>query len=116
MKALLFAGGLALILSLLGTRVAINVLSRRGYGQEIREDGPTSHHTKRGTPTMGGIVIIGAAVLAYFVAKLITGQVPSASAMLLLFLFVGCAASSASSTTSSRSSSSATSGFARRPR
>lgn len=90
MKALLFAGGLALILSLLGTRVAINFLSRRGYGQEIREDGPTSHHTKRGTPTMGGIVIIGSAVLAYFLAKLITGQVPSASAMLLLFLFVGC--------------------------
>ncbi len=27
-----------------------------GYGQEIRDDGPTSHHTKRGTPTMGGVV------------------------------------------------------------
>ncbi|QCX27178.1 phospho-N-acetylmuramoyl-pentapeptide-transferase [Nocardioides jishulii] len=89
MRAILFAGGLALILSLLGTRVAITMLSRRGYGQEIREDGPTSHHTKRGTPTMGGIVIIGASVLAYFAAKLATGTVPSASAWLLLFLFVG---------------------------
>jgi phospho-N-acetylmuramoyl-pentapeptide-transferase len=89
MRAILFAGGLALIFSLLGTRVAITGLSRRGYGQEIRDDGPTTHHTKRGTPTMGGIVIIGASVVAYFAAKLITGQVPTASAMLLLFLFVG---------------------------
>ena len=89
MRAILFAGGLSLILSLLGTRVAITMLSRRGYGQEIREDGPTSHHTKRGTPTMGGTVIIGASVIAYFVAKLATGTVPSASAWLLLFLFVG---------------------------
>ncbi|MBE7323228.1 phospho-N-acetylmuramoyl-pentapeptide-transferase [Nocardioides sp. Y6] len=89
MRAILFAGGLALVLSLLGTRVAITMLSRRGYGQEIREDGPTSHHTKRGTPTMGGIVIIGASVVAYLLAKAATGQAPSASAWLLLFLFVG---------------------------
>ncbi|WP_181310647.1 phospho-N-acetylmuramoyl-pentapeptide-transferase [Nocardioides campestrisoli] len=92
MRAILFAGGLALLFSLLGTRVAITVLSRRGYGQEIRDDGPTTHHTKRGTPTMGGIVIIGASVVAYLLAKLITGQVPTASALLLLFLFVGLGA------------------------
>ncbi|HEY3016740.1 MAG TPA: phospho-N-acetylmuramoyl-pentapeptide-transferase [Nocardioides sp.] len=89
MRAILFGGGLALIMSLLGTRFAINALAKKGYGQEIREDGPTSHHTKRGTPTMGGIVIIGSAVLAYFLAKLITQKAPSASAWLLLFLFVG---------------------------
>ena len=89
MRAILFSGGLALIISLLGTRFAISALSAKGYGQEIREDGPTSHHTKRGTPTMGGIVIVLATVLAYFVAKLITGRMPSASALLLLFLFVG---------------------------
>src|SRR5690606_34709069 len=44
---------------------------------------------KRGTPTMGGIVIIVATVVGYFAAKLITGQTPTASALLLLFLFVG---------------------------
>jgi phospho-N-acetylmuramoyl-pentapeptide-transferase len=88
-KAILFGGGLALIMSLIGTRFAITFLSSRGYGQEIREDGPTSHHTKRGTPTMGGIVIILSTVIAYFLAKLFTQDVPSASAMLLLFLFVG---------------------------
>jgi len=89
MRAILLSGGLALLISLLGTRVAISALSAKGYGQEIRDDGPTSHRTKRGTPTMGGTVIILAAVVGYAVAKLITQDVPSASALLLLFLFVG---------------------------
>lgn len=89
MRAILFGGGLSLLISLLGTRVAISALSARGYGQEIRDDGPTSHHTKRGTPTMGGLVIILAAVMGYFLAKLLTGTSPSESALLLLFLFVG---------------------------
>ena len=90
MRAILFGGGLALLISPLGTRVAINVLTEHGYGQEIRDDGPTTHHTKRGTPTMGGVVIILATVLGYFAAKLITLSPPSASGLLLLFLFVGC--------------------------
>jgi phospho-N-acetylmuramoyl-pentapeptide-transferase len=89
-RAILLGGGLALIFSLLGTRVAIRAFTRLGYGQEVRDDGPTSHHTKRGTPTMGGVVIIAATVLGYFLAKLITLDAPSASALLLLFLFVGC--------------------------
>ncbi len=89
MRAILLGGGLSLLISLIGTRYAIKVLARRGYGQEIRDDGPTTHHTKRGTPTMGGLVIILATTVGYFAAKLITLQMPSASAMLLLFLFVG---------------------------
>jgi phospho-N-acetylmuramoyl-pentapeptide-transferase len=89
MRAILLGGGLSLLISLLGTRFAIRVLSSKGYGQEIRDDGPTSHHTKRGTPTMGGIVIIAATVVGYFLAKLVTGNAPSASALLLMFLFVG---------------------------
>ncbi|HWJ83318.1 MAG TPA: phospho-N-acetylmuramoyl-pentapeptide-transferase [Nocardioides sp.] len=89
MLAILFGGGIALLISLLGTRVAINVFTRWGYGQEIRDDGPTTHHTKRGTPTMGGVVIIAATVIGYFSAKLLTLDAPSASALLLLFLFVG---------------------------
>src|ERR1700712_3399505 len=89
MKAILLAGALSLALTLLGTRMAIRVLSERGYGQLIRDDGPTTHQTKRGTPTMGGLVIVLASVLGYFLAKLITGTLPSASALLLLFLYVG---------------------------
>ncbi len=89
MLAILLGGGIALLISLLGTRVAIRVFTRWGYGQEIRDDGPTSHHTKRGTPTMGGVVIILAVVLGYGLAKLLTADAPSASALLLMFLFVG---------------------------
>jgi len=89
MRAILLGGGLALLVSLLGTRVAIRRFTQWGYGQEIRDDGPTSHHTKRGTPTMGGVVIIAATLIGYFGAKLITMSAPSASAWLLLFLFVG---------------------------
>jgi phospho-N-acetylmuramoyl-pentapeptide-transferase len=89
MRAILLGGGLALLVSLLGTRVAIRRFTQLGYGQEIRDDGPTSHHTKRGTPTMGGVVIIAATLIGYFGAKLITMTAPSASAWLLLFLFVG---------------------------
>jgi len=89
MRAVLLGGGIALLISLLGTRFAIRQFTRLGYGQEIRNDGPTTHHTKRGTPTMGGLVIVVASVLGYALAKLITWTAPSASALLLLYLFVG---------------------------
>ncbi len=89
MLAVLIAGALGLLGTLVGTKWAISVLVSKGYGQLIRDDGPTSHHTKRGTPTMGGIVIIISVVVAYAVAKLATGFWPSPSAWLLLFLFVG---------------------------
>ena len=92
MRAILLSGAFALFVSLLGTRVAINQFRRLGLGQQIRDDGPTSHHTKLGTPTMGGVVIILATVSGYFLAKLITMSVPTGSALLLLFLFVGLGA------------------------
>jgi len=92
MLAILIAGAIALLGTLLGTRLAITVLVAKGYGQLIRDDGPTSHHTKRGTPTMGGTVIILAVIIGYAVAKLATGFAPSASALLLLFLFCGLGA------------------------
>lgn len=89
MKNILFAGGLSMIGTLLGTRVLIGYLVRKGYGQFIRDDGPTGHHTKRGTPTMGGAVIIISVVLSYFLAHLLTWTSVSASALLVLYLFIG---------------------------
>ena len=95
MLAILIAGAVSMLGTLLGTRVAIKVLVAKNYGQLIRDDGPTTHHTKRGTPTMGGLVIMFSVVIGYFVAKLATGfaagYAPSASALLLLFLFCGLA-------------------------
>ncbi len=89
MRNILLAGGLALFGTLFGTRYAIALLVRRGYGQFIRDDGPTAHHTKRGTPTMGGIVIICSVVLAYAIGHLATWTPPTPSGLLVLYLFVG---------------------------
>jgi phospho-N-acetylmuramoyl-pentapeptide-transferase len=89
MRAVVFAGAFSLILSLLGTPVFIRYLVRHEYGQFIRQDGTTAHYTKRGTPTMGGVVIIGATVLGWLAALAVTGRVPGVSALLVLFLMVG---------------------------
>ena len=91
-RALLLSGGLAAICSLLGTRLAIGWFIRRGFGQPIRDDGPTTHHVKRGTPTMGGLVILLSATAAYLTATIVTGGSPSASTWLLMLLFFGCGA------------------------
>ncbi len=87
MLNILLAGGFAMTITLVGTRWFIVLLVKRGYGQFIRDDGPTTHHTKRGTPTMGGLVIIAATLLGYTVAHLITWTAPKASALLILYLF-----------------------------
>ncbi len=89
MRAILLGGALALLGTLLGTRVAIRVLVQHGYGQLIRDDGPTTHHVKRGTPTMGGLVVILSVLAAYGIAHLVTQDPMTASALLLLLLFTG---------------------------
>ena len=89
MRTVLIAAAVSLIVSLFGTPIYIRFLVRRGYGQFIRDDGPTSHHIKRGTPTMGGAVIILAALAAYALAHLITLNEPTASGLLVLFLMSG---------------------------
>jgi len=88
-KTILLAASIALLLSLFGTPLAIRLFRRRGYGQLIRDDGPEAHHTKRGTPTMGGTVIVIASVLGYFIGHLLTGDPPSASGLLVLGLMAG---------------------------
>lgn len=58
----------ALIIGLLIGPKFINMLRvRQGKGQPIREDGPQSHLAKRGTPTMGGLMIL----IALFVSVLL---------------------------------------------
>ena len=88
MRVILIAGAFALLFSLFGTPLLIRTLANRGFGQVIRDDGPSSHHTKRGTPTMGGIVIIVAAVLAYAIAHLFSGRPPTVSALLVIGLVI----------------------------
>ncbi|MFS0702490.1 phospho-N-acetylmuramoyl-pentapeptide-transferase [Cellulomonas sp. 179-A 4D5 NHS] len=89
MRAVLISGGLSMLVALLGTPLFIRFLIRRQYGQFIRQDGPTAHYTKRGTPTMGGVVIIGATLLGWVGGLIATQQLPSVSAVLVLFLMTG---------------------------
>lgn len=69
---LLLAGAIALAVAMLGTPLLISWLRNRGIGQQIREDGPERHLTKAGTPTMGGVAIIGSAVVGYLVSHIET--------------------------------------------
>ena len=89
MKGIVFAGALSILLSFIFTPALIRILSRRGVGQMIRDDGPKTHHVKRGTPTMGGIVLILSTLAAYFGSHLITGVGITASALLVLGLIIG---------------------------
>ncbi|MFD0889219.1 phospho-N-acetylmuramoyl-pentapeptide-transferase [Streptosporangium algeriense] len=92
MMEILIAAAVGLLLSMFGTPLAIRLFSRRGYGQSIREEGPSGHHDKRGTPTMGGTVIVIAALLGFTCAHLYSGTLPTPSASLVLFLMTGLGA------------------------
>ncbi|MDX6214092.1 MAG: phospho-N-acetylmuramoyl-pentapeptide-transferase, partial [Frankiales bacterium] len=89
MISVLYAAMVSLAVCLVGTPLAIRVFRNAGYGQLIRDDGPTSHHTKRGTPTMGGTVIITATLVGYLCAHLFSLRGFTASALLVLGLMTG---------------------------
>jgi phospho-N-acetylmuramoyl-pentapeptide-transferase len=89
-RTLLTAGGLSLAFSLFLTPLFVRLFQRLELGQFIRDDGPQSHHAKRGTPTMGGIVFILATLFGVFVSALMFGgDGISPSSMLVLLMFVG---------------------------
>ena len=70
MKTILIAAVASLMFTILCTPLVVAYFRRRGFGQEIRVDGPQTHLVKRGTPTMGGVAIIGSTVVGYTVAHL----------------------------------------------
>jgi phospho-N-acetylmuramoyl-pentapeptide-transferase len=60
----IFASITALLICLLFGKWMIQKLEEMQIGQQIRDDGPQSHLVKKGTPTMGGILIIFAVVIS----------------------------------------------------
>jgi phospho-N-acetylmuramoyl-pentapeptide-transferase len=88
-RNVLVAALVSLIVSLAGTPIAIRALKAKGYGKLIRQDGPTTHHVKRGTPTMGGLVIIAATLTGYLAAHLVFLRGVTASGVLVLMLMTG---------------------------
>jgi phospho-N-acetylmuramoyl-pentapeptide-transferase len=65
MTRVLVAALVALIISLLAGPIFIDFLRQRALGQQIREEGPEHHSAKQGTPTMGGVLIVVAATVAF---------------------------------------------------
>ena len=65
MTRVLIAALVALIVSILAGPRFIEFLRRNEFGQHIREDGPEHHMAKQGTPTMGGLLILFAATVAF---------------------------------------------------
>ncbi len=70
MLGLLVSGGIALWIAILATPVLIRYFRSREMGQHIREEGPASHAAKAGTPTMGGIAIVGSVLVGYAVGHI----------------------------------------------
>ncbi len=88
MRGILLAGGISALFAFFTTPLLIKFLAKKGFGQFIREDGPTTHHIKRGTPTMGGLILISAATLGYGLSHLITSIAMTTSALLVLALVI----------------------------
>jgi len=86
---LLIASGLSLMTSLVGTRYLIDWLTSHKVGQPIQEDGPQGHVTKAGTPTMGGVAFVVAALVGYLAAHVRSGLVFTRTGLIVMATIVG---------------------------
>jgi len=57
-EKVLLSGLVAMVISIVGGPKFIAFLRQNEFGQHIREEGPEGHQTKKGTPTMGGLLIM----------------------------------------------------------
>lgn len=71
MNSILLSAGISLLICLIITPILIPVLHRLKFGQSIREEGPSWHRAKSGTPTMGGIGFILSVVVAVVAVMLL---------------------------------------------
>ena len=89
MIALIIGILVSLVVTIVGTPLLIRLVHKLHYGQYIRQDGPQSHQVKRGTPTLGGVVINLAIVCGWLASAIyrhiVSGEAFSLSAMLVLF-------------------------------
>jgi phospho-N-acetylmuramoyl-pentapeptide-transferase len=87
MARVLAAAAVAMFISIVVGPKFIAFLRRRQIGQQIREEGPAAHVVKQGTPTMGGLLIVLAAAIAFLALSHHT-----TAALTVLFATVACAA------------------------
>jgi phospho-N-acetylmuramoyl-pentapeptide-transferase len=86
--SLLIAAGVSLMVSLVGTRYLIDWLTTHKVGQPIQEDGPEGHVTKAGTPTMGGVAFVVAALAGYLAAHVRSGLVFTRTGLIVMATIV----------------------------
>jgi phospho-N-acetylmuramoyl-pentapeptide-transferase len=72
MSRVLVAALLAMVIAILVGPTFIAFLRKNEFGQHIREEGPAHHATKQGTPTMGGLLILAAATIAFLPLSIYT--------------------------------------------
>ncbi|MEX2614255.1 MAG: phospho-N-acetylmuramoyl-pentapeptide-transferase [Gaiellaceae bacterium] len=87
MVPVLIAGLLAMVAAVVIGPKFIETLRARNLGQQIRAEGPAAHVVKQGTPTMGGLLIVGSAVIPFLALSQYTAE-----ALTVLFVTLGCAA------------------------
>jgi phospho-N-acetylmuramoyl-pentapeptide-transferase len=87
MVPVLIAGLIAMVAAVVIGPRFIETLRARNLGQQIRAEGPAAHVVKQGTPTMGGLLIVGSAVIPFLALSQYTAE-----ALTVLFVTVGCAA------------------------
>lgn len=86
---LIFLVVIATMASTVLTSVEIPILKNKQFQQFIREEGPQSHLSKAGTPTMGGIAIVGTLVFITIAAGDITTDTIAMLVVTLLFAAIG---------------------------
>lgn len=99
MRAVFVSAAVAFIVAIVCTPIAIKLFTRLRAGQPIREEGPRTHLSKKGTPTMGGVVLIVATIVAYVAGHFVLATLPeeqlgtptgiTSTGVVLLGLFVG---------------------------
>jgi phospho-N-acetylmuramoyl-pentapeptide-transferase len=92
MSSVFLAAGVAMLTSLAATPFLIRWLVAHNVGQPIREDGPSGHITKAGTPTMGGVVIVAGGVLGYLAGHIREGTIFTWGGILTVLAVVGAGA------------------------
>jgi phospho-N-acetylmuramoyl-pentapeptide-transferase len=87
MVPVLIAGLMAMVAAVVVGPKFIETLRSRNLGQQIRAEGPAAHRVKQGTPTMGGLLIVGSAVIPFIALSQYTAE-----ALTVLIVTLGCAA------------------------
>lgn len=87
MVPVLIAGLIAMVAAVVIGPKFIETLRARNLGQQIRAEGPAAHVVKQGTPTMGGLLIVGSSIVPFLAVSKYTAE-----ALTVLFVMLGCAA------------------------